>query len=978
MENIYPANPIGVPADYSEPGKSYRQRAWLAMAMLLVFIVLYLFISGWFVWTAWSLLKASFLGGGGGVFWGILAGVVAAFLAVFMLKALFFVNHGGSSDDIEITAAEQPRLFAFLHRLADEAGAPRPHRVFLSARVNAAVFYDLSIFNLLFPSRKNLEIGLGLVNVLNVSEFKAVCAHEFGHFAQRAMAVGRWVYIARQIAGHIVAKRDILDRFLDGLSRSDFRIAWVGWLLRLIVWALRSLLDGAFMLVALAERSLSREMEMQADRVAVSLSGSDALIHALYLLQVADDAWDRTLRFLNGELHDKHAPSDAFALQTEIIKRMGELRNVADYGKVPTIPLANRAQHRLFKAEIAQPPRMWSTHPFNHEREDNAKQIYLPAEEDNRSAWELFDNARTLRETVSADLYNVEDTQRCSVAESITRLDEHFNQESLKRAYRGVYYGRSPVRAAESVAALYGQLEGAAEQITALYPESVSVDLKQLSNLEKEKSLLESLQSGRMTAPGGVVRHRGATLNKRELKQVIAGIEREIKALEARISAHDRLCRTAHRAAASKIGQGWAEYLLGLGGILHYADHTRANLLDADASLGNTIAVETATRRISKNGRKRVIAKAGELFAIIEQVYAQSETLVPDAAVLARMEIHSWAEAMGELELNPPNEDNIGDWLNVVDSWVRHVAGLLDALSDHALEELLVCESKVAACYRAGGMVEPAPAPAHVPAQYPVLLPGQEREIQTDMGWWARFLNADGAIHAVLRFAVAAGIVGVVLSVGSSVGGAKIIVYNGLERVVRVQIGEQKLQLNPHANQQFELTPGKGYEISARTAEGHEIERFQVKMERGFATHVYNIAAASPLIEWVAVYGKDVEAPPDRLLGVPRWSTSSADYVLSEPPRTISTKRGQTPTRSVLSTPKKLTPSQGLKQALPAKDFSEMVKAHARWDAANSPHIAAWLEMASEQNDFSQLIAARLRDNPKDTAALRAQQKAAP
>lgn len=37
MENIYPANPVAVPADYTEPGKSYRQRAWLAMVMLLVY-----------------------------------------------------------------------------------------------------------------------------------------------------------------------------------------------------------------------------------------------------------------------------------------------------------------------------------------------------------------------------------------------------------------------------------------------------------------------------------------------------------------------------------------------------------------------------------------------------------------------------------------------------------------------------------------------------------------------------------------------------------------------------------------------------------------------------------------------------------------------------------------------------------------------------------------------------------------------------
>jgi len=98
--------------------------------------------------------------------------VCSAFLAVFMLKALFFVRRGGMADTLEIKAEQQPRLFEFINRLADEAGAPRAHRVFLSARVNAAVFYDFSILNLLFPSRKNLEIGLALVNVLSLSEMR--------------------------------------------------------------------------------------------------------------------------------------------------------------------------------------------------------------------------------------------------------------------------------------------------------------------------------------------------------------------------------------------------------------------------------------------------------------------------------------------------------------------------------------------------------------------------------------------------------------------------------------------------------------------------------------------------------------------------------------------------------------------------------------------------------------------------------------
>src|SRR5439155_19240369 len=115
---------------------------------------------------------------------------------------------------------------------------------------------------------------------------------------------------AQQIAGHLVARRDKLDDFLRGLSRFDLRVAWVGWILSLVVWSIRSLVDSAFQVVVLMQRALSREMEMNADLVAVSLTGSDALIHALHRLQTADDAWNRTLGFVDGEKADGRITRD--------------------------------------------------------------------------------------------------------------------------------------------------------------------------------------------------------------------------------------------------------------------------------------------------------------------------------------------------------------------------------------------------------------------------------------------------------------------------------------------------------------------------------------------------------------------------------------------------------------------------------------------------------------------------------------------
>ncbi len=278
--SVYPPGPTNVPAGFTRPTAAYQRHAYLAVAALVVFLAGYFALTAWFGWTSWRLVNAAMHARKYEIWLG-LAGLAAGLLTIFMLKALIFVRRSSTRGDLEITAASHPRLVGFLHQLADEAGAPRPRKIYLSPTVNAGVFYDLTLLSLVLPTRKNLVIGLGLVNVLTLSELKAVLAHEFGHFAQRSMRVGRWVYTAQQVAGHLVHKRDWLDGALRGLSQIDLRVAWIGWILRGIVWAIRAVVDTLFRGVQALERALSREMELQADLVAVSLTGSDALVHAL-------------------------------------------------------------------------------------------------------------------------------------------------------------------------------------------------------------------------------------------------------------------------------------------------------------------------------------------------------------------------------------------------------------------------------------------------------------------------------------------------------------------------------------------------------------------------------------------------------------------------------------------------------------------------------------------------------------------------
>ena len=949
MKDCYPLGPQAVPVDLTRPTRAYKHRAWLALASLALFVMLYVTLAGWFVWTAYRMIGEA-IAGGPNALWHYLIGASAAFLAIFMLKALVFLKRGGAPDAIEVTPDEQPRLFQFLHRLADEAGAPRPKRVYLSARVNAAVFYDLSVFNLIFPSRKNLEIGLALVNVLTLSEIKAVLAHEFGHFAQRSMAIGSWVYIAQQIAAHIVAKRDALDRLLKFLSGIDLRIAWIGWLLSLVVWSIRSLMDTLLSVVVLAQRALSRQMEFQADLVAVSLTGSDELVHALHKLHAADEAWERSLSFAGAEINQGRVPHDLFAVQTRIIEKIAQILNDESYGAVPRAAADKPEARRVFKSSFAQPPQMWSTHPANDDREQNAKRRYLPAPHDPRSAWLLFDDVDAVKNKVTAHILGEVKAQPASAEETFRALDERYTRLQYEPRYRGAYLGRPLTRHVARADELY---EKALQQtevqkvLSTLYPAQLADDLTKLRELSEERATLEAVRDKIYRVAGGRIVHRGREISRRDLPAAIRKVAQEEEKFRERIFTHDRRCRSAHLAAATALGGGWKEYLAGLIGALHYAEHTLADLRDANGLLANVVAVVTADGKVSSRELKRLVSAANQLHGVLTEVYEHKTELQLDKSLCQRLNVAAWAETLEELKLPAATKENINDWMRVIDGWVDSTAADLSALAGAALEQLLVTEDEIARHVRAGSTPAPACAPTRLPSVYATLLPGQERERQKRLGLWDRFQIADGFVPAVARLVVAGAIVGAVLGFGSVAATTSVLtVYNGLGLPVQVSAGNAHVAVAPFSAARIDVQLDEKSTVEARAADGTAIERFTPALNGRAQHYVYNIAGASPLVEWTAVYGSAAERPP-RFLGAPRWLTSSADVLFADPPESVKTKGGGA-IRTVLTGLGDRAPAQVLKVLDNAAERKRVIALHAKWDRHNAAHAKEWQALAKK------------------------------
>ncbi|MCB9588972.1 MAG: M48 family metalloprotease [Polyangiaceae bacterium] len=975
---LYPPSPANVPKDFTRPTARYRWHARLALLALLGFVGFYFFLCFWFVRAVYR-NGVLLMHGGDHALRALILGGVAFVLALVLVKAMFKVKRAEETDRRELRPESEPELFRFLYRLADEAGAPRPHRVFVSVRVNAGVFYDLSLLNLLLPSKKNLEIGLGLVNVLNLSEFKAVLAHEFGHFAQRSMAVGRWVYIAQQITGHLVAGRDWLDELLLHAPRIDIRIAVVAWTLRLLVWAMRAVLDTAFSLVVLVDRALRREMEFQADLVSVSLSGSDALIHALHRLGAADDALDQAGAVAGAEHSQGRLAPDLFAIQSLVLESMARVVNDPEYAVPPSLPESGREQHRIFPEEMGSPPRMWSTHPSNQDREANAKRVYLEGALDERPAWLLFSDPEGLRRAVTAEaLKRVETTQEMREAteeEAEAAVARRFSQLALNPRYRGVYLGRSPVLAASRVSDLFesaGANVDLAAELRTLYPEALSQQVERLRDLRRELGVLEALKDGFLSAPGGVIRHRGEDLRKRDLPGAISTVRAERDAVAASVAAHDRRCRSLHLQAAQSLGHGWEKYLKKLTALLHYSAHVEADIDDAYGHLMNVFSVVIADGSVSSSERVRLAFAGSELYAALWQADGQRKQVKVPEPVLKRLEIESWDGALqSRFDLEPPTSENIGQWMQVVDSWYRAYTQPFEALRSQTLEELLHTEARIAEWFLEEKEPEDAPRPARVPKEYTLRPPGSERPRQHRLGAWDRFVTADGVLPALGRLAVAGSIVGCVAAFSAAGSDARVHVINGLGCHVSADIGPTHVELEPGEHLSVSVPPGK-LQVTARSGDV-AIEDVEVEAAGLGTDYVYNVAAALPLVEWTAAYGSADEQSPT-YLGAVRWAESDAKYFFEEPPRSVKIK-GKGTTRKIVSAPPIHEASTILNRAGTEEERNHIIDVRARYDAPGSASLLYWLAGVDRlEGQAEAIVRERLQRNPHEVESLRAQQ----
>lgn len=423
---------------------SFKREAWkVGGALLLFFLVYFLLFAG-------AIALAAGLGYMGFILVvsyprlitiviGLGMVVTGLLVIFFLIKFLFTSSKTDHSQMVEVKEAELPQLFHFIRAITEEVGAPFPKKIFLSPEVNASVFYNSSFWSMFFPVKKNLVIGLGLVNSISLREFQAVMAHEFGHFSQKSMRLGSYIYNVNRAIHNMLFDNEGYQNALNQLAQSGSWMGIFSILTTVIINGIQLILQKVYEIVNRQYRSLSRQMEFHADAVAVYVAGGKAISSSLKRIEFGDMAFNSLLSTYEKWASEKLFAANIYPQQSLMMKQISEdlgikgpfAQNLPDPDSLAVL----EKFHQEVKIED-----QWASHPRLDQRAKHALSKGVSAPDDDRLAWELFPDAERWQIRLSEKLLSVPVDPDLKQLE-LDDFQEKIKEDKKKQEFPAIYHG---------------------------------------------------------------------------------------------------------------------------------------------------------------------------------------------------------------------------------------------------------------------------------------------------------------------------------------------------------------------------------------------------------------------------------------------------------------------------------------------------------------------------------------------------------
>lgn len=306
---------------------------------------------------------------------GIGLGSVGILLLMFLFKFIFKSHKADRSHLLEITRSDEPELFKLIDDIVEEVDTTFPKKVYLSSDVNASVFYDSNFWSMFFPIRKNLQIGLGLVNCVSEEELKSILAHEFGHFSQKTMKVGSYVYNVNQVIFNLLFDNEGYDSLIQRWANVSGYFAIFAVLASNIIEGIKWILVKMYGVVNKSYMGLSREMEFHADEIAANVTGYEPLKNALLRLEFADFSYNSVLSFYETKVSKSIRSENLFKEHSFVMNHLANKNEIPIKNNLPQVTIDEFNKFDKSKLVIKD---QWASHPSTEERIKRLELLDVP------------------------------------------------------------------------------------------------------------------------------------------------------------------------------------------------------------------------------------------------------------------------------------------------------------------------------------------------------------------------------------------------------------------------------------------------------------------------------------------------------------------------------------------------------------------------------------------------------------------------
>ena len=389
--------------------------------------------------------------------------------------------------------------------------------------------------------------------------------------AQKGMKIHAYVYTAYRIFYQLVYGEDWFDRFIYGWSQIDFRLAWPAYLVRGMLWVLRKILGLMWYVVEFFFFAHSRQMEFNADLVAVSVTGSDAPVHLLHRCYFADYCFNRAVNDLKVAMQQHLYTCDLFYHQSAAARITRTRQKDPRLGEPPELPEYDNEMSQVFEENDDKVAEMWSTHPSGYDREQNAKSQYIRTHFDERSPWLLFDNVEELRERVTFKFYRFyfkipKDVILADPEEIQGFIDDEYADRTYDARYQGLYDNRNLIlkdmtEMAREGSAQPWSITELAEAAASLYNAEVKHRSQLYYKRLEECQMLNAIHNGWERPKNDEIKFRGETYDLDEAKRLFKKVDKELEKDNKWLEQQDRRVFMTYFQMALHIDQEVAEEL---------------------------------------------------------------------------------------------------------------------------------------------------------------------------------------------------------------------------------------------------------------------------------------------------------------------------------------------------------------------------------------------------------------------------------